>query len=389
MNTDAKVVGHGQSPARKTMALSLWLTTLLLLASVTGGFAADTLKLTVQVPFAPNGYSFSINGGNISAMRGSSRQVVNGEGKFTMKLVAEDIYTLALTAANGSGRTINYPVFLANETTTLVLQDSMGNYTVQQGASALAFKKMIGTFGGDFASLNEVYSAYQSAGTNGYNTDSLNLIRDALKAEVQKKVEGFLLQNGNTAVAPFLLYQLWPLKFPVDVYDGWSKQVSSKQMEHPYGQAFMEQFETEKLFGYGQIAPEFAQHTPDGKLVKLSDFRGRFVLIDFWASWCGPCRLENPNLVKAFQIHKQNNFTILGVSLDKDKTKWVDAIKADNLDWTQVSDLGYWQNEVAKQYRIQSIPQNLILDTEGRIIGKNLRGQALDDFLHQLFANKP
>jgi peroxiredoxin len=136
----------------------------------------------------------------------------------------------------------------------------------------------------------------------------------------------------------------------------------------------------------GKVAPEFAQADTAGKLVSLSSFRGKYLLIDFWASWCGPCRAENPNVVKAYNKYKDKNFTILGVSLDQPdaKAKWLGAIKQDGLTWTQVSDLKYWNNEVSQAYGVQAIPQNFLLDPNGKIVGKNLRGEALEKKLEEL-----
>jgi peroxiredoxin len=127
--------------------------------------------------------------------------------------------------------------------------------------------------------------------------------------------------------------------------------------------------------------PDFTQNDQNGKPVRLSSFKGKYVLVDFWASWCGPCRAENPNLVKAYNTFKSKNFTILSVSLDNNKDKWLEAIKKDVLTWTHVSDLKYWQNEVAVQFGIQSIPASFILDPTGKIIGRDLRGADLDTFL--------
>lgn len=128
-------------------------------------------------------------------------------------------------------------------------------------------------------------------------------------------------------------------------------------------------------------APDFELPTPEGKLVKLSDFRGKYVLIDFWASWCPPCREENPNVVKVYQQFKNKNFTVFGVSLDDSKLRWTQAIEADKLTWTQVSDLKRWDGEVVALYKVDAIPTSFLIDPDGRIIAKNLRGNELEEFL--------
>ncbi|RFZ83217.1 AhpC/TSA family protein [Mucilaginibacter terrenus] len=142
-----------------------------------------------------------------------------------------------------------------------------------------------------------------------------------------------------------------------------------------------------RITAIGSMAPDFTQEDVNGKPVSLSSFKGKYVLIDFWASWCGPCRQENPNVVRTYNKYRGKNFTVLGVSLDREngKAAWLAAIKSDGLNWTQVSDLKFWDNLVAKLYGVESIPQNFLIDPQGKIIAKNLRGDDLDAKLEQLF----
>lgn len=134
----------------------------------------------------------------------------------------------------------------------------------------------------------------------------------------------------------------------------------------------------------GDEAPEIALPDPEGNIFKLSSLRGKYVLIDFWASWCRPCRMENPVVVAAYQKYKDKGFTVLGVSLDRDKTSWTNAIAQDNLTWTHISDLQFWQSEAAKLYGVSSIPKCFLLDKEGKIIAMDLRGPNLEATLQQI-----
>ena len=131
-------------------------------------------------------------------------------------------------------------------------------------------------------------------------------------------------------------------------------------------------------------AVEISLPDVNGKTVTLSSFKGKYVLVDFWASWCKPCRMENPNVVAAFKKYGNKNFTILGVSLDKDKTAWQNAIKDDKLTWTQISDLKYWYSQAAKDYGVESIPTNFLIDPQGNVVGRDLHGADLDTKLTEL-----
>ncbi|GJM32201.1 MAG: hypothetical protein DHS20C18_12020 [Saprospiraceae bacterium] len=139
-----------------------------------------------------------------------------------------------------------------------------------------------------------------------------------------------------------------------------------------------------KNYAVGGIAPDFTQQNPEGEDLSLSDFRGKVVLVDFWASWCGPCRKENPNVLKMYNKYKDKGFEILGVSLDKTKDRWVNAIEQDGLPWPQISDLKGWSNAVAQDYGVRSIPHTILLDEEGKILARGLRGKALEQKLAEV-----
>ncbi|MDN5199772.1 TlpA disulfide reductase family protein [Fulvivirgaceae bacterium BMA10] len=135
----------------------------------------------------------------------------------------------------------------------------------------------------------------------------------------------------------------------------------------------------------GQVAPDITLENPQGEMVSLSSLRGKYVMIDFWAAWCRPCRMENPNVVKMYKKYNAKGFEVFGVSLDRKKEDWVKAIDQDGLNWTHVSDLKYFNSEAAKLYDIQAIPATYLIDKEGKIIAKNLRGKALEDKLAEIF----
>ncbi|WP_341837130.1 TlpA disulfide reductase family protein [Chitinophaga pollutisoli] len=140
----------------------------------------------------------------------------------------------------------------------------------------------------------------------------------------------------------------------------------------------------------GRTAPDFTMADTSGRMVSLKDFRGKYVLLDFWASWCGPCRAENPNLVKLYHQYNDTGFTVLGVSLDRqpDKMRWIDAIHTDELPWQQLSDLQGWENAAAKKYKVAAIPASFLLDPNGVIIARYIRGEKLEHKLAAIFGNR-
>jgi thiol-disulfide isomerase/thioredoxin len=184
-------------------------------------------------------------------------------------------------------------------------------------------------------------------------------------------------KNTNMYSSIMAIQALDPDKYS-DLYKSLDAGLSKKFPNDKNVIMFHEVVERMLSTNIGQFAPEISLPSPDGKEIALSSLKGKLVLIDFWASWCGPCRKEMPNVIKIYSKFKNKGFEIYGVSLDQDKEKWMEAITKDGINWPQVSDLKYWDNVAARIYNVQGIPYTVLIDKDGKIIAKNLRGQELE-----------
>lgn len=221
-------------------------------------------------------------------------------------------------------------------------------------------------------------------GENPALQDSLNKVLtprfEQNLALYSKETLDFGLKNVDNLAGFYAMGTLDQVKYEQELI-GYAEKIKDKFPKNASVSQFLKRMEAVKPVSIGQTAPAFEMSSPEGKVVRLADFKGKYVLVDFWASWCGPCRQENPNIVRVYNQFKNKNFSILGVSLDDDKADWLKAIKDDGLTWTHVSELKRWDSPIVNLYKIEGIPASFLLDPQGKIIAKNLRGDALYNFL--------
>jgi peroxiredoxin len=314
-----------------------------------------------------------------------STAISNGKFSFKGKMEMPDVRLLRLNAHEYFGQ-----FFLDNANLTITAyKDSLRATKITGSPTHDVFKIYIAEMQKLGKEIRALQNKFQKAmGAN--DTETANKAKIDYQAMIDNNkvfTKNFVKEHPNSVVAAYItLYQL-------------ANQIDVKELEEIAGKFTPEISKSEyviqlneiikekKKTALGMAAPDFTMNDPEGKPVTLSSFKGKVVLLDFWASWCGPCRKENPNVVKLYQQYHSKGFEILGVSLDRTKDDWVKAIKEDNLTWTQVSDLQYWQCAAAKLYGVSSIPQSFLLDKEGKVIAKELRGDELAKKLGELFPN--
>jgi peroxiredoxin len=333
----------------------------------------DTGKLEILFPIADTSFSDSI-------------AVVNN--KFTYEVELPEPVNMLLRIAGTRGEELS--VFADPGTMTIkASRDSFYAAKVEGGVSQKIYKQGEDSIRKVMDKGQELYMQFMAAQQLG-DTAKMKDIENAFVG-MQEDLRGFIKtyasNNKNSVVAAYygLMYLIEPGKEDeiVPFYESLTPAVKKSY----FGKKLGDVAASAKTTAIGQIAPEFSQADTSGNTIALSSLRGKYLLIDFWASWCGPCRQENPNIVKAYNTYKDKGFEILGVSLDQDKAAWLDAIYKDKLTWKQVSDLKYWNNAAAQLYGVRSIPANYLLDPQGKIIAKNLRGADLEAKLSALFAS--
>jgi peroxiredoxin len=297
-----------------------------------------------------------------------------GEFSFKGKIDLPEMWHIAM-----KGNQVLVPVFVENSKIEVqIFPDSLEKSTIKGSASHDIYLHFLALNEPINFKTNEVYKEWKKAkeARDTLGMERNDSISRSLDAELKQQLQVFAKTNNKTVVSPYLVMRnSWQFELPE--LEEIVNEMDSSLNRSLYLQVLQKRVEILKRVSVGRLAPDFEMNDTTGKAVRLSSLKGKILLVYFWASWCGPCRAENPKIVKTFRDFGSKGFDVLGCSFDHDRAKWTRAIRDDQLVWNNVSDLEGWGNSAGKLYGVSSIPANVLLDKDQKIIGRNLLGQDL------------
>lgn len=347
--------------------------------------AKDEYSIKGSIAGIENGkiYLMKIAEGQPQAV--DTAEVVAGKFTFKGKMEIPDLRLLRL-----NDQEFLPPFFLDNSNITVTAKkDSLRLATYKGSPTQDVFQIYMLEVEKLNKDMMALQTKFQNAMANG-NTDEAEKAKidgQAMQDNNLFYTKNFVKEHKNSVVSAYITLAMLAGQVDGTELDSIVSKFAPEIGPSEYVIKLKEMVQEQKKTAVGVMAPDFTMNNTEDKPVQLSSLRGKIVLIDFWASWCAPCRQENPNVVKLYNQYHDKGFEILGVSLDKTKENWVNAIQEDQLNWIHVSDLQQWQNAVARLYGVNSIPQSFLLDKEGKIIAKGLRGEDLAKKLAEIFPN--
>lgn len=311
-----------------------------------------------------------------------STDLIEGAFSFSGKVDSPDLYYIEI-----QGKRTPIQIFLENSKITVTASlENLNDAKIEGSANQTVYDSFVASQKEFQQKQKALYEEYKKASEaqNQTAVDSIEAIYDQLDADKMTASKEFVKANPNSVAAGFIAYRSFSYQLEGNELEEVYNTLGENVKTSVYGVRIKEKIDVLKSVAVGQPAPDFTLETPEGTPFSLSSLKGKVVVIDFWASWCGPCRRENPHMVEMYNEVHNKGVEFLGVSLDKDKENWLKAIEDDQLTWNHVSDLKYWNSEAAKLYGVNSIPATVLIDQNGTIVAKKLFGDELKAEIEKL-----